>query len=213
VNGNWFGGLSKNVKSFSYTFHLATDEPRKITFQDYVQAKSWHREWYPKGISYTGAARVLVSLRGKARFRGFQVNHDRILIHFALKDLPSKVAAGNGIAGTWCGFFSTGMTEGLIELDAKRLTPISIQYDDRRELYSEYFSIGAGRYVPQRIQILSQSMAFDFRFRVLKPNMWIFDRSVDQQAKGNDDPIAWISDVTINGEPAVRLLDGDGAKR
>jgi hypothetical protein len=203
VNRYWFRGPSDKVKSFSYSFHLAGKEPRGITHQDYVDAKSWYREWYPKGISYTGGARVLASLRGRARFRDLQMDDEQIAIYFVLKHLPSTVAAGNGIAGTWSGFFNMRMHEGLIKLDAKRLTPLSVEYGKRRELYSDFVEIEEGHYVPRRIQILSPGMQFDFRFRVLQPDMWLFERSIGRSGIDEEQPVAWVTDVKINGEPAV----------
>jgi hypothetical protein len=204
VNRYWFRAISEDVRSFSYTFHLADGEPRKITYDDYVEAKSWYREWYPKGISYTGGARVLVSLRDRARFRQVELGDDEITIYFVLADLPSTVAAGNGLAGTWRGFFSQRMNEGTFKLDAKRLTPISIQYGDRREVYSDYVEVADGCYVPGRIQI-GANTEFDFRFRALEPNMWLLHRSLRWSSEGDEEPVAWVTDVTINGEPAVPL--------
>jgi len=212
VNRYWFRALSDDVKSFSYTFHLADNEPRNITYKDYLEAKSWYREWYPKGISYTGGARVLVSLRERAEFRQVELGDDEIAIYFVLQGSPSTVAAGNGIAGTWRGFFSQGMREGILKLDAKRLTPISIQYGDRRELYSDYVEVADGCYVPGRIQIRANT-DFDFRFRVLKPSMWLLDRSLRRSIQGEEEPVAWLTDVTINGEPAVPLGDVDDAAK
>jgi len=203
VNRYWFRALSEDVRSFSYTFHLAGQKPFKLTYQDYVNARSWHREWYPKGISYTGGARVLTSLSRRARFRLVQIDENQITIYFVLQGLPSTVAAGNGLRGTWKGFFRTKMNEGLIRLDAKRLTPISIEYGRLRELYSRYIEVEKGHYVPQRIQILSPGMTFDFRFRLLEPNMWLFDRSFGRWTDGKEEPVAWLTDVTINGQPAT----------
>lgn len=203
ANRYWFRALSQDVKSFSYTFHLAGSEPRKITYKDYTEATSWYREWYPKGISYTGAARVLISLREKARFREVKIGDDEISLYFVLQGLPSTVAAGNGLSGTWSGFFNTRMEEGVAKIDAERLTPISVQFGNREELYTDYVEIEPDRYVPGRIQILSPGMDFDFRFRVYRPNLWLFDRSFGRWTKGEDEPVAWITDVTVNGEPAV----------
>jgi hypothetical protein len=207
VNRYWFRALSKDVQSFSYTFHLRGKEPRGITYDDYIAAKSWYREWYPKGISYTGAARVLASLRDRAKFRVVKVSEDETLIYFVLHDLPSTVAAGHGISGTWKGFFNTRMNEGQIKLDAKRMTPIWIEFDDRREVYSDYLQVADGYYVPRRVQIQSPGSEYDFRFRVYEPNMWLFDRSFGRRSDATTAPIAWTSDIVINSRPAVPLED------
>ena len=169
VNRRWFGVLPPDIKSLQYTFHLAGKESQKITYQDYIDAQSWYREWYAEGISYTGAARVLAALRERAKYRQVQVGDDRVEIHFVLRDLPSTVAAGNGISGTWKGFFSTAMREGTLTLDARRFTPLSIDYGDRQEVYSDYVEIEPGQFVPRRIQIRSPGMEFDFRFQALDP--------------------------------------------
>jgi protocatechuate 3,4-dioxygenase beta subunit len=203
VNKCWFGGRPSDVKSLEYQFHLADGEPRRITEQDYSDAKSWYREWYAKGISYTGAARVLASLRDRAKFRQVQRDEEQVTIYFVLQDLPSTVAAGNGIAGTWKGFFNAKMLEGVLQVDARRYTPISIEFGDRRELYDDYVEIKPGQFVPRRIQILSPGMDFDFRFRTLQPGLWLFDRSYGRWAPRAQDPVAWLTDVMVNAAPAV----------
>ena len=198
VNRYWFGGPADDVKSFSYTFHLAGEEPREISYQDYLDAEGWHREWYPKGISYTGAARVLTSLRSRAKFRDVEIGDQQISIYFVLDGLPSTVAAGNGIAQTWRGFYSLGMKEGRIVLDAKRLTPISIQYGDHHERYDNYVAVEPGCCVPLSIQLGQRGSEFRWAFRVWQPGLWLFDKSADDA----DEPIAWTTDVTVNGQAA-----------
>jgi hypothetical protein len=73
----------------------------------------------------------------KAKVRDLQIGDKQISIYFVLQGLPSTVAAGNGIAGTWNGFVQGMMKEGRIVLDAKRLTPISIEYGGDKERYDD----------------------------------------------------------------------------
>jgi hypothetical protein len=202
VNRYWLAGPTKDITAFSYTFHLAGQNPREITYQDYLKAKSWYSEWYGKGISYTGRARVLMSLRSKAKFRDLQIGEKQISIYFVLKGLPSTVAAGNGIAGTWKGFVQGTMNEGRIVLDAKRLTPISIECGDDKERYSDFVEIRPSSYVPLSIDIESGS-EFHWKFQVWKPGLWLFDKSKNGPAADGREPIAWTTNVTVNGQPAV----------
>ncbi|MGA2255949.1 MAG: carboxypeptidase-like regulatory domain-containing protein, partial [Thermoguttaceae bacterium] len=153
VNRYWLAAPSKDITAFSYTFHLKGQDPREITYQDYLNGTSWYPEWYGKGISYTGAARVLTSLRNKAKFRELKIGDKQISIYFVLKGLPSTVAAGNGIAGTWHGFAQGTMNEGRIVLDAKRLTPISIECGRDKERYDDYVETAPSSYVPLSIDI------------------------------------------------------------
>jgi len=207
VNRCWFsvpsadGDSATGVKSFSYTFHLKGEEPREVTYEDYVNAKSWYREWYPKGISYTGAARVLTSLRERARFRDVQIGDEEISLYFVLEG-ASTVAAGNGISKTWSGFLSNPMKEGRIKIDGKRMTPISIEYGERKEEYDDYVAVAPDSYAPLSVQITG-SMQFRWRFCVWKPGLWLFDNS----ASDSDEAVAWTTNVYVNGQPAECLAD------
>jgi hypothetical protein len=203
VNCYWLEGPSKDITAFSYTFHLNGQNPREITYQDYINGESWYPEWYGKGISYTGAARVLKSLRDKAKFRELQIGDKQISIYFVLQELPSTVAAGNGIAGTWNGFVQGMINEGRIVLDAKRLTPISIEYGGDKERYDDYVEIRPSLYVPLSTDIECAGMEFHWKFRVWKPGLWLFDRTQNQSGKEASEPIAWTTNVTVNGQPAV----------
>jgi hypothetical protein len=206
VNRFWFTGpsiTSKDITGFSYTFHLTGQKPQEITYQDYLKGQSWYPEWYGKGVSYTGAARVLASLRDQAKFRELKSDEKQISIYFVLQDLPSMVASGNGIAGTWRGFAQEMMKEGWIVLDAKRLTPVSIEFDGNKEQYGDYAEIRAGAYVPLSIDIERGDMQFHWKFRVWKPGFWLFDKTQDRPAADAREPVAWTNNVTVNGQPAV----------
>lgn len=203
MNRYWFAAPSKDITAFSYTFHLAGQNPREITYQDYLKAESWYREWYGKGISYTGGARVLTSLRDKAKFRDLQIGDKQISIYFVLQGLPSTVAAGNGIAGTWNGLVQGMMEEGRIVLDAKRLTPISIEYGGDKERYDDYVEIRPTSFVPLSINIERARSEFHWNFRVWKPGLWLFDKSQNRATTDASEPVAWTTNVTVNGQPAV----------
>ncbi len=208
ANRYWFRSPSDDIDSFSYTFHLAGKEQRKITYEDYRNARSWHREWYPKGISYTGGARVLTSLRTRAKFREVQIGDQQISLYFVLKGLPSKVAAGNGISRSWHGFSSTTMHEGRFIFDAKRLTPISIEYGGTSERYSDYVEVRPSCYVPLSIQIGKPGSEYRWSFRVYKPGLWLFHQSY-LQGGDSDEPVASLKNVEVNGKAAELMLAPD----
>jgi hypothetical protein len=208
VNRRWFsspktdGTSDTGVNSFSYTFQFANGESQEITYDDYLNAKSWYREWYPKGISYTGAARVLSTLRDRVRFRDVQIDDEEVSIYFVL-DRRSTVAAGNGVAGSWSGFSQGAVKEGRIKIDAERFTPISLEYEERREEYGDYVQISPDCYVPLSVQI-DGKQHYRWQFRVWKPGLWLFDSSA-----GETEPIAWIINVAINGQPGECMAQLD----
>lgn len=209
VNRRWFtysktdGTSETGVDSFSYTFHFANQKSQEITYDDYLNAKSWYREWYPKGISYTGAARVLSTLRDRARFRDVQIDDKEISIYFVL-DRRSTVAAGNGVAGSWSGFSQGAVKEGQIKIDAERFTPISIEYGDRREEYGDYVQISPDCYVPLSLRIDGKQQ-YRWRFRVWKPGLWLFDSTTGDA----EEPVAWTTNVAVNGQPGECMAQLD----
>lgn len=171
----------------------------------YTSSSHRYSEWYPKGISYTGGARVLTSLRSRAKFREVRIGDEQVSLYFVLKGLPSKVAAGNGISRTWHGFSSTMMHEGRLILDAKRLTPISIEYGGTSERYSDYVEVRPSCYVPLSICIGKPGTQYRWTFRVYKPGLWLFDKSHIQDSSDSREPIASVSNVNVNGRPGERM--------
>ena len=105
------------------------------------------------------------------------------------------MAAGNGVAGSWSGFSQGAVKEGQIKIDAERFTPISIEYEDRREEYGDYVQISSDCYVPLSLRIDGKQQ-YRWRFRVWKPGLWLFDSTTGD----TEEPVAWTTNVAVNGQ-------------
>ena len=111
--------------------------------------------------------------------------------------LPERVvvSAGNGVARTWSGFFSMGVREGTLIIDAKTYTPIEHRTGELTEAFSNYVELRDGHYVPLRIQISKYKL--DWTFKVHEPGLWLFDHGTT--GGKSDSVIARVELVSING--------------
>lgn len=217
VNEYWLSRYPKDLPEFGYTFHMQGHDDEVLSYEEIKAATNWFAEFKRKGISYIGLSRLLVLDIDALRCR--RVVEDKeagtLEFDFVLKHAWMN-AVGNGVSGTWLGWFNGGIDKGTAVLDTKTMTLREVRTMNYDERYSDYVPVKPGRYVPRRIVIdkhngdrsksgQGDNMLFDFRFQVYEPCLWLFDRSVqtDETGKEKTDYPVWIDKVTVNGETAV----------
>lgn len=217
ANVYWLSWYPEDLPKFGYTFHMRGHADEVLSYEDIKSATNWYAEFKRKGISYIGVSRLLVididALQCKRVVEDKAA--DTLEFDFVLKH-DWMNAAGNGISGTWLGWFNGGIGEGTAILDMKTMTLREIRTANYDERYSDYFEIRPGRYVPRRIVIdkhngdrsksgQDNNLFFDFRFKVYAPCLWLFDRSVetDENGKEKTEYPVWIDNVTVDDKPAV----------
>ena len=150
-----------------------------------------------RGISYASAVRHLAAYPATAVFRQVQIGEDRIVLAYTLK-APIGVSAGNGVQGDWHGFFSTPMREGVLTLDAHRLTPLEHRSEALDETFSQYVEFEQGQWAPLAIRIGQGVMRFDWTFQVVEPKLWLFATS----EPGAGEAVVRVDRVRVNGADA-----------
>src|SRR3954452_25072662 len=73
---------------------------------------------------------------------------------------PIRVEAGNGVDGSWRGYFSHPGREATIVVDAGRLVPLEERVGPTTILYSDWREAGAGRWVPLRVDVVGSSARY-----------------------------------------------------
>ncbi|MCL2744196.1 MAG: carboxypeptidase-like regulatory domain-containing protein [Planctomycetaceae bacterium] len=211
ANEYWLQWYPKDLPEFSYTFHREGVEPRVLTWKEIKEADNWYAEFYRKGISYIGVSRLLLIDIDGLRCASVSEDTEKCLLTFEFELSQEWMNAfGNGISGTWNGWFNGVIGKGTAIIDTKTATLIEVKTRDYDERYSDYFEIKPGKFVPRRIVIdyhkgnrdAEPDMFFDFRFKVYEPCLWLFDRSVVK----DKEPIVRVSDVLVNGEPGIEML-------
>ena len=216
ANEYWLNWYPKDLPKFGYTFYQKDREPEVLTWDDIKAKDNWYAEFYRKGISYIGASRLLVIDIDALRCTRIvdDVENGTLEFDFELKQ-DWMNAVGNGVSGTWLGWFNGGIGKGTAVLDTKTMTLREIQTSNYDERYSDYVELKPGKFAPQRIVIdyhegrkdVESDMFFDFRFKVYEPCLWLFDRSIETDNNGKEQTTSpvWVGDVVVEGQKAVEI--------
>ncbi len=199
---DWIGQPPAKVKNCQYRFRFGAEQPETVTIEDVSRAGRTSRQ----GIHYVGTPHVLAVRPEKVVFRQVQTHGETIRLRFLVQD-SVKVAAGNGVTGSFRGFFSMPLREGTIVLDKHTYRPIRTEVDgDLRESFSRYMGLGDGRFVPLAIQIRRESRQWDWKFRVYQPNLWLLTES----RTGDGELLMTVDQVKVNGRQATPMAQ-DGS--
>jgi hypothetical protein len=211
ANQYWLNWYPKDLPKFGYTFHRQEADDEVLTYEDIKAATNWYAEFYRKGISYIGISRLLVIDIDALRCTRVAENIETgtLEFDFVLKHQWMN-AVGNGISGSWHGWFNGGIDRGTAIFDTKTNTVKEVRTENYDERFSDYYELKPNQFVPRRIVIdyhngnknESYKMFFDFRFKVYEPCLWLFDRSVKPDEK--DFPV-WIDKVLVEGKPGTEM--------
>ena len=217
ANEYWLKWYPKDLPKFGYTFLQKDRAPEVLTWEDIKSQENWYAEFYRKGISYIGISRLLVIDIDALRCTRVveDAENGTLEFDFVLKH-DWMNAVGNGISGTWLGWFNGTVGKGTAVLDTKTMTLREIKTANYDERYDDYVELLPGKFVPRRIVIDyhkggkqdDDKMFFDFRFKVYEPCLWLFDRSVETDKDGNEKPRSpvWVENVIVEDQPAVEIL-------
>jgi hypothetical protein len=195
ANWPWLGPVTEGVESYEYRFRFGDDEGQTFRVGGGTGDGDVRR-----GISHGSPVRHLALHPEAATFRQVEFGTDRITLAYTLKE-PIGVWAGNGVEGTWRGFFSMGLRQGVLVLDAHRITPLEGRSEWLRETFSRYVEVGPGRFAPMAIRVeklKNPEMDFQWTFQVVEPGLWLFAASEDESGR----IIARVDRVRVNGAEA-----------
>jgi hypothetical protein len=192
ANRYWLDRPPPEVRSYRYDFKRGEKESKTYEVAENGRAAGVVQ----RGISYVSVLYGLTTDSKSVVFRQIDVQPDKMTLTFTLAG-GTSVSAGNGVLGTWSGFFSTTVSEGTMIVDPKTYTVQEFHCGEYRETSSDWVEIRPNHFVPLRVRVSSGHMSFDFRFRVYEPGLWLFAWS---QREGST-PIAQVDNVIVNGEP------------
>ncbi|MGC1276274.1 MAG: M56 family metallopeptidase [Planctomycetaceae bacterium] len=123
------------------------------------------------------------------------------------------IDAGNGIEGTWRGYFSHSAPRTTIVIDADRLVPLEEQSGGTTFRYSEWQEVAAGRWVPRQIEVIGHGMHWRMRFDWLGDAAWLLTSSESISPEATT-AVVRTRNVRVNGKAVVvPLTDAQKASR
>lgn len=194
VNRYWLRQPPADVDRYRYDFQFTGGEPQ--TYR--VSGDRRVPGVVLRGISYVSILSSLTQDVENVVFRLVDIGPETIRLAYTLRKAAS-VSCGNGVIGTWKGFFSRGVQEGLLIINARTLTLREHQTQGLREVLSDYVVLREGYYAPLTVQVRQDGHAYHFRFHVYAPGLWLFSES--RQPEGGE-LIAKTTNVFVNGQAA-----------
>jgi hypothetical protein len=113
------------------------------------------------------------------------------------------------VLDTWHRFFSMGIREGILILDARRFTPLESRSERHVEMFSQYVAVGKTGFAPLAIRVEQGDMPFEWRFQVVEPGLWLFASSYTDEGE----IVADVDQVRVNGSAAKLLARGQSPAR
>jgi hypothetical protein len=195
----------KDIDLLQYTFHLG-DQAREYETEEYRS----YRGSVQQGITWRGVLHDLLNQSAeKMRFRSIETDENEIRLQASI---GGTTVFGNGATESWIGYTQQGFDGAMIILDAKTQLPKRIKSNQSEEEFFDWVSFGDpkdGRFVPLRIVCKTESMNFDFRFKVHENDVWLFDRSVVPEGSG-EKTVCRIDNVRIKRK--AYALEADESK-
>ncbi len=205
VNRYWLIGPPAEVKRYSYEFALYQGELKTFKVTDPLSAQNTIRQ----GITYDSIVQQLAKKPSATNYTVIEESDGSIRIDFILKE-PVQIRVGNGIKGSWYGYFNRQVEEGTLWIDAAKMVPVSMKCNEVYEYFSDYTAFDKTHYVPLRVKVDSSDMHFDWNFKLHKPGLWLFDVS-HYLLDGNSSVVAAsISNVRINEDLSAGSDSGQG---
>ena len=194
VNRYWLLGPPPAVRQFSYTLNRLGGK-QEFVVPDPAKAPRPRRT----GMTYFTMLHQLATKPGSATVRSIveEDGRTRLTLGFAP---PVRGACGNGVENSWNGYFNLGGDAGYLILDTARLVPIEAGMGSLTERFGEFAEVDAGHLVPLAITIQKDDMRFDWRFRLYKPGLWLFD-----DGRSGEQRVAWVDQVKVNESTPVLL--------
>lgn len=184
VNALWLSQIPASVGSYAYVFEgqayeVDADNP---TYAHTMRTPTHHSSLHE-----------LMANPEDAVFRLIETDVDSITLAYTWKT-PIRVSVGNGITGSWRGYVSASVRDGVLVLDAATMTPRRHVAGEFEETYSDYVEIVPGQFAPQRVTI-EGAIPCDWRFDVADHGLWILSEMVHPVT---GEPPLTVSDVSVS---------------
>jgi hypothetical protein len=193
VNRYWLVGPPEAVGHYSYSFHLNNREPLTVNVEIPGRTGQAQRQ----GITWYSTLQTLARKPAQAVIR--EISETNGVVALSMRLEPGvRGHCGNGIEGTWSGYFNLGGDFAEVLVDLKRKVPLRSVLGNLVETYGEFVEVDSGHLVPLCVTVQREdSMRFDWKFRLYQPGLWLLDFSEYGGRK-----VAWVDGVQIGDATA-----------
>lgn len=191
VNRYWLIGPGSGVQNFSYVLNRMSGT-QQFEVTDPAHAPLPRRQ----GVTYSTLVHQLAYEPQSATVT--KVVEEKGKLRLALKfEAALKFAIGNGVEDSWNGYHSFGGSDGYLVLDTERWVPLEAHVGPLTETFGEYARVDEQHYVPLAIREQLDDTRYDWRFRLYKPGLWLFDEGISDGRR-----LAWVEQVKVNSAEA-----------
>lgn len=187
ANRYWLGGPPERVGTYQYVFHLGDNPPMAVKVVDPKRVGSSKRQ----GLSYHSPLHAALQNPGEVKATSATQTPEGVVLTLSF-DPTAKVAYGNGVEGTWRGYFSTLCAEAKVEVDTTRWVPKKVTFEGVKESFGDYVEADPGHWVPLSVGIVHGEMKFEWLFKLYRDGLWLLDRSEYRGAR-----VAWVDGVEV----------------
>ena len=193
VNRYWLVSPPDSVVAYSYVFHLNDRDPMTVRVTDPRRASHAQRQ----GITWYSILQTIARKPAQAIVR--EMTETNGVVALSLRVEPGvRGHCGNGIEGTWTGYFNLGGDFAEVVIDLKTMTPLRSVLGKITETYDDFVVVDDRHLVPLKVTVEKEdSMRFDWKFRLYKPGLWLLDYSEYGGRK-----VAWADGVRVGDKPA-----------
>lgn len=204
----WRTPASPELKTLEYTYLLGHN-PQEVSLQagkSKVRAGLWH------GCTlYTGVHQLL---RAPDRFSTVVTEDPGGQTLTVSAKLPTDdtenvaIEVGNGIDGSWRGYFSHSTREVVVTVDKTRLVPLEEKSGPTTVRYSEWQEVSPVRWVPRTIDVLKGKTHYRMHFEWAGNAAWLLTYA-EAISRDGAETIARTKNVKVNDLAAMRELTAE----
>ncbi|TWU38387.1 carboxypeptidase-like regulatory domain-containing protein [Novipirellula artificiosorum] len=198
----WNARPPKSIR-YQYDAVLGNSEPIHVLIdKDSPLGPAWADISRLRGFAYMPPLRWLFSQPENLLIHGFQVDDNRVVLVYRLKQRRG-FSAGIGIGPSWSGFFSRSFSAGRLVIDPKRAVVLEHRFslgplgEESIESFEDYVAVEDG-FAPRRMRIQSGDFDFRLRFKLHQDRLWLLEQASHGEA---ETPALRIENVSVELQP------------
>ena len=205
----WVNAPNDQLRSLQYTYTLGNDERRVelVSGVSDVRRGMWYGSTLGTGLHWL--------LRHPERFDVtlalLESELDRLQLTIRSKPTDERIhlEIGNGISGSWRGYFTHGSDEMTLIVDAERMLPVSETHKLGNNPaittihYRDWEEIGDDRWIPKLVDVEHDEAVYHMHFAWQGEAAWLLTHA-ETEYQGSTSATARVSNFVVNDEELIR---------
>jgi hypothetical protein len=211
----WLLPPGPELKSLRYTYHLRGDE-RVV---ELARGAKGVRLGMWQGATLSTGLRALVASPEKFQATGRRIEIDptyavpflRLTVRPKAPDDSFHLEVGNGIEGSWYGYYTHPSQEMTVDLDPVTLLPLRELHQDSQYTFGDWQEVKPGVWIPQLVVATRDDAEYRMHFAWQGEAAWLLTHA--EVVRGEHvSPIARVSDVLVNDADITVALSAERRK-